>query len=329
MGLGRSADCSALASVSASTGSMTWSRVAIVHWPRDAAVADWLRARGWPRLLLVSADAEPPSGCDWNEDWIRLPSSDNDIRTRAAALEARRARRGPGPEVKGDGRLCFEGRWVGLSQTEEAMVRVLSERFGEVVDPHSLATSLASRRLSPNSVRVHLARLRRRIAPLGLMIRTVRGRGFVLDPAGSDDQLPIPLRTMPALAVVGPAPRPGIVTSGAVFTIGDLVVDGPRRRVAVGGRPVGLSPTEFRLLSVLAQHPGELVPYRVILDQVWGGDVEDINHLRVCASQIRKKLNDDPARPRLITERRRGYRLVDPSRTTSDHSDRSRQLGGS
>jgi DNA-binding response OmpR family regulator len=202
------------------------------------------------------------------------------------------------------------------------MARVLSERFGEVVDPHSLATSLAKRRLTPDSVRVHLTRLRKRIAPVGLVIRTVRGRGVVLDRVSLDDQRPRRLRSSPTLevdSVVRPCiGRPGahgnrpVVTIGNVFVIGDLVIDSSRHSVDVGERRVALTPTEFRFLSVLAQHHGELVPYGVIHEQVWGRKILDSQSLRTCVYQIRKKLNDDPVRPRLITEPRLGYRLVAP-----------------
>jgi DNA-binding winged helix-turn-helix (wHTH) protein len=160
------------------------SQVAFVHWPQEAAVAAWLRSQGKPRLLLVAAEADAPDCRDWNEDWIRLPARDGDVSARAAALEARSRWIRPGPEVKGDGRLCFEGRWVALSHTEELIAQVLSRRFGEVVDSATLASAQGDRQLSATAVRVHLTRLRKRIAPIGLVVQTVRGRGYVLDREG-------------------------------------------------------------------------------------------------------------------------------------------------
>jgi DNA-binding response OmpR family regulator len=67
-----------------------------------------------------------------------------------------------------------------LSEVEEAVARTLTERFGEVVDAATLAASTAPP-LSPTGVRVHIMRLRERIKPLGLNVRTVRRHGYVLD----------------------------------------------------------------------------------------------------------------------------------------------------
>jgi two-component system KDP operon response regulator KdpE len=73
---------------------------------------------------------------------------------------------------------------------------------------------------------------------------------------------------------------------------------------------VRLTPTEWRILSVLVQHPGRLVTGRHILQRVWGPGYEDrTNYLRVYFSGLRRKLEPDPAHPRhLLTEPGMGYR---------------------
>jgi DNA-binding response OmpR family regulator len=162
------------------------SDVTIVRWPEEAAVAAYLRAAGRPRLLLVAPHAQAPVTTDWDEDWVRLPATDDDVRVRAAALEARAARRLRRPELGADGRLFAAGHWVALSHVESEMVRVMCDRFGEVVDADALAVG-ADRRRTPTAVRVHLTRLRKRIRPIGLVIHTVRGRGYVLDYAPAAD----------------------------------------------------------------------------------------------------------------------------------------------
>jgi two-component system, OmpR family, response regulator len=151
--------------------------VAILHWPEDAAVVAYLRTRGGPRLLLVAAEAEAPIGSGPDEDWIRLPAREDDVRARVEALQARAS---VGPRVS-DGRLHIDGRWVPLSPIEEAMTSVLLERFGHIVDVPSLARCGRDGLLSNTAVRVHLTRLRKRIDTLGLVVRTVRGRGYVLE----------------------------------------------------------------------------------------------------------------------------------------------------
>ncbi|MGH2719336.1 MAG: transcriptional regulator, partial [Actinomycetota bacterium] len=84
--------------------------------------------------------------------------------------------------AKGDGRLAFRGHWVSLSGAEEALARVLTGSFGEVVDQATVAAAAQSgRTLSPNALRVTISRFRKRIAPLGLVVRRVHNRGYVMD----------------------------------------------------------------------------------------------------------------------------------------------------
>jgi two-component system KDP operon response regulator KdpE len=100
----------------------------------------------------------------------------------------------------------------------------------------------------------------------------------------------------------------------AILEVGDLRIDIARREVTVAGNAVELTPKEFGFLAALARHPGRVLSHRMILEQVWGtGYGTETQYLRVYASQLRKKLNEDPAHPRLVTEPGVGYRLVDPS----------------
>lgn len=152
--------------------------VALVRWPEEAGSIEGLRASGTPRLLLVAPDAAAPAGTDCAEDWIRLPAADSDVRVRTLALAARAGRHSASPELKGDGRIAFRDQWVAVSNTEESILRPFVERYGEVVDTHSLARRLD---MTDNAMRVQMVRLRHRIGPIGLVLRTVRGRGYVLE----------------------------------------------------------------------------------------------------------------------------------------------------
>jgi two-component system KDP operon response regulator KdpE len=88
--------------------------------------------------------------------------------------------------------------------------------------------------------------------------------------------------------------------------------------VTVAGRRVELTPKEFDFLALLARWPGRVLTHRAILQAVWGPEYgSETQYLRVYASQIRKKIGDDPARPRLVTEPGVGYRLVDPASETT------------
>jgi two-component system KDP operon response regulator KdpE len=92
---------------------------------------------------------------------------------------------------------------------------------------------------------------------------------------------------------------------------GDLEIDLVQRRVTVSGSIVELTPTEYRLLEVLAQHPRRPLPTEMLLQKVWGptyaGETEHVKHY---IWSLRKKIESDPGDPRhILTERGYGYRL--------------------
>jgi two-component system KDP operon response regulator KdpE len=96
-----------------------------------------------------------------------------------------------------------------------------------------------------------------------------------------------------------------------VFTLGDLSVDLARRIVTVAGTEVQLTPTEYDLLRLLVTDAGKVLTHHQLLRQVWGPGYEDELHmLRVNISNLRRKIESDPARPRyIVTEPGVGYRL--------------------
>jgi two-component system KDP operon response regulator KdpE len=132
--------------------------------------------------------------------------------------------------------------------------------------------------------------------------------------AGADDYIQKPFGIEELLARLRAVLRRAGPSGGPALEIGELVVDLDKRSVAVGGRPVSLTPHEFELLRVLAQNEGKLMTHPAILREVWGPAYGDESHyLHVYISQLRRKIEDDPARPRyLLTEPGAGYRLVTP-----------------
>jgi len=132
--------------------------------------------------------------------------------------------------------------------------------------------------------------------------------------AGADDYVTKPFSMDEVLARLRAVLRRAGPSGEPVIEIGELTVDLEKRSVALAGRPVSLTPTEFELLRVLAQNEGKLLTHPAILREVWGPAYgQESHYLHVYVSQLRRKIEPDPARPRyLLTEPGAGYRLVAP-----------------
>jgi DNA-binding response OmpR family regulator len=137
-------------------------------------------------LLVVEADAPAPLCRDVREDWVRAPISRDDLHARVAALRARSGFHHV-PQVDPSGALTFGGQVVVVSPLETSLLHVLVTDFRSLVDRGELLGCLAKRRAraTRNALDLHITRIRRRIRPVGLVVRTVRGHGYILEPAPS------------------------------------------------------------------------------------------------------------------------------------------------
>lgn len=154
-----------------------------------------------------------------------------------------------------------------------------------------------------------------------IVVLSARGREgdtvAALD-AGADDYISKPFGVEELLvrmrAVLRRAARLGQPSqaSDAGFAVGELRVDLRHRRVTVGGQEVHLTPIEYRLLTVLVKHPGEVLMQRQLMTEAWGpSHTKRVDNLRVHVAKIRRKLEADPTRPKyLLTEQGVGYRLA-------------------
>ena len=156
--------------------------VALIQWPSDESLRVELAQQNHPRLLLVEPEADPPICIDTIEDWVRIPVSRADRNARIRALEERTGRREePMPLVTVQGMLEYRDARTHLSGTQARLMVPLIERFGAVVGRETLSIhTWPGSPTTSNKLDVTVGRLRRRIVPLGLTIRTVRSRGYLL-----------------------------------------------------------------------------------------------------------------------------------------------------
>jgi two-component system KDP operon response regulator KdpE len=131
--------------------------------------------------------------------------------------------------------------------------------------------------------------------------------------AGADDYVTKPFAMNEFLARLRAALRRAAPTEQErVITTADFEIDLGAKQIHRDGTELHLTPTEWQIVEVLARHRGKLVAQQQLLQQVWGPQYEKETHyLRIYMSQIRRKLEPDPSRPRyFITEPGMGYRFV-------------------
>jgi two-component system, OmpR family, KDP operon response regulator KdpE len=156
-----------------------------------------------------------------------------------------------------------------------------------------------------------------RVPVIVLSARSDEGEKVRALDAGADDYIEKPFGLAELLARVRANLRrhqgaAGSVETDSTVTIGDVEIDRAARIVRKAGAEVHLTPIEYRLLGVLLANAGRVLTHRHLLREVWGpSHVEQNHYLRVFMGNLRHKLEDDPAQPKmLVTETGVGYRLI-------------------
>jgi two-component system KDP operon response regulator KdpE len=152
---------------------------------------------------------------------------------------------------------------------------------------------------------------------LVLSVRASEGEKVLALDGGANDYVTKPFGIQEFLARVRVLLRlgQGRETLPASIACGALNIDLAYRRVSLDGAEIALTPKEYAVLALLAQHLGRVVTQQQLLRDIWGpSHVGDSHYLRVVVGHLRQKLGDNPAAPRyLITEAGVGYRLSEPA----------------
>ena len=167
----------------------------------------------------------------------------------------------------------------------------------------------------PDMDGVEVIKLLREWTHIPIIVLSVRGSEIdkieALD-AGADDYLTKPFGVGELLARLRAALRRlGDKVDESTFEIGSLKVDLTKRLVTVSEKEIQLTPNEYGLLRVLVKNAGKVLTHGHLLREVWGAEFgEEFHMLHVNISNLRRKIEFDPARPKfIITEPGVGYRL--------------------
>jgi two-component system KDP operon response regulator KdpE len=147
-----------------------------------------------------------------------------------------------------------------------------------------------------------------------LSVRSSENEKVRLLELGADDYVVKPFGMAELLARVRVALRRQMraVTGEPIVKVGPLTIDLAARAVLLDGHRLSLTPKEYRLLQVLAQHAGNVVTHQHLLQEVWGSThVHDTHYLRIFVRKLRQKIEPHPNSPKiLVTELGVGYRLA-------------------
>jgi two-component system KDP operon response regulator KdpE len=147
-----------------------------------------------------------------------------------------------------------------------------------------------------------------------LSVRSNEAEKVRLLELGADDYVVKPFGMAELLARAHAALRRRVTTSTGepIIKSGRLTIDFGARLVTIDGERVQLTPKEYRLLQVLAQHAGNVVTHQHLLKEVWGSPhMHDVHYLRIFVRKLRQKIEVDATKPQiLLTELGIGYRLA-------------------
>ncbi len=162
--------------------------VEVLRWPSERTRRAALRKANRPRLLIVDTAGPLPTCTDPLEDWAATSADSRELDNRQQTLRLRAEGKlgepigAPPPVLDDEGILRAGSSWVALPALEERLMRALLAEPGAIVSRQDLMTAGWPEGISQrNSLDVRIMRLRRRIGPLGVTLRTIRGRGYAVE----------------------------------------------------------------------------------------------------------------------------------------------------
>jgi hypothetical protein len=161
-------------------------RVELIRWPAESGRRIVCGRSGVPCLLLVPPGVQPPT-IGRLEDWIRVPADERDLYLRLRHLARRSAPEPVPPVVDEFDVVRRDESWAALSPSESVLVRGLLADFGRLATRDEINRWLAEAEGGPLPFPSSLARLRQRLASVGLALHTVRARGYLVMDADDFD----------------------------------------------------------------------------------------------------------------------------------------------
>jgi hypothetical protein len=156
--------------------------VRLVRWPEEASFREELATLAVPRILILDDCTAPPTPWDEIEDWVRAPVAQAELELRATTV-ARRADGRERPWLDADGLLWFRDRWAVVPRGQGPVIDALVAKFGRVVRDDEIREVFETSANSTHAeaVKTSMRRISDLLGPLGLLLKRVRGSGYLLE----------------------------------------------------------------------------------------------------------------------------------------------------